>query len=160
METWQMTEARAQLPTLLDEASRGRWQLIGRRGGPLAVIADVAEVEALLATAYRFSPEVVIEEHEVGIYLTELETHATGATLDEALAALADVMIGYARDWEDHLRSAVDQSPTAGYMRRIQLAGDVPGVLAMLTRDADAVLDERGAPGRPEASDPDPPPGR
>jgi prevent-host-death family protein len=141
-----MTEARAQLPTLLDEVRRGRWQLIGRRGRPEAVVADVAEVETLLATAYRFSPEVVIEEHEVGIYISELETHATGGTLDEALADLAEIMLEYAADWEDHLRAALNHRPRAGYVRRIQLAGDVSGVLAMLSRDAEAVLDDRQAP--------------
>ena len=142
METWPMTEARAQLPTLLERVRHGKWQLIGRRGRPEAVVASAAEVEDLLAAAYRFHPEVDLSGSDVGLWLPELETHAVGATLDEALAELADVMIEYAEDWEDHLRSAVNHRPRAGHVRRIQLAGGVAGVLSMLTRDAEAAAAE------------------
>ena len=63
-------------------------------------------------------------------------------------ATLADVMIEYAQDWESHLRSAVNHRPRAGYVRRIQLAGDVAGVLSMLTRDAEAAVAELEAASR------------
>lgn len=138
METWPMTEARAQLPTLLDRVRHGRWQLIGRRGRAEAVIADAAEVDALLATAWRFSPEVFVEAGAVGVYLSELELHALGASLDEALAALADAMLEYAEDWEEHLRTAPNHRGRAGYVRRIQLAGDAAGVVSLLARDAES----------------------
>ena len=138
METWPMTEARRQLPTLFEKARGGEWQLVGRRGRPEAVIAGAADIDNLLSSTYRFHPELVFGDQSVGAWLPELRTHATGATLDEALGELADVMVEYADDWQDHLRLAANHRPLAGYVRRIQLAGDVAGVLAMLERDADA----------------------
>jgi prevent-host-death family protein len=147
METWPMTEARRQLPTLLEKARGGEWQLLGRRGRPEAVIAGAVELDDLLSATYRFHPELVFGEGSVGAWLPELETHATGATLDEALAELADVMVEYAQDWQGHLHRAANHRPRAGYVRRIQLAGGVAGVLAMLERDADGA----GASGGPPA---------
>lgn len=140
-----MTEARRHFPALLDKARNGEWQIIGRRGRSEAVLANVAELDELLCTVYRFRPEVDFAEQGVGIWLAELETHGVGATLDEALADLADAMVEYAADWVDHLRHAVNHRPRAGYVRRIQLAGDVAGVLAMLGRDADAASEAGGA---------------
>ena len=84
METWPMTEARRQLPTLLDKVRGGRWQLIGRRGRPEAVVADAAQLAELLGACCPFAPEVFIEEGEVGIYLTELDVHGVG---DHSLGA-------------------------------------------------------------------------
>jgi prevent-host-death family protein len=138
METWTVTEARRQLPSLLDKANRGQWQLIGRRNRREAVLADADEIGALLGAAYRFHPEVVMSDHDVGLWLPELNTHATAATLDEALCELADVMLGYAEDWEDQLRHAVNHRDNIGYVRRIELAGDVDGVVDMLHLDAEA----------------------
>ena len=85
MGTWPMTEARAQLPTLLEEVRNGRWQLIGRRGRPEAVMAGAADMQALLEPLFRFHPEIDFDEGDVGIWLPELDTHGVGATLDEAL---------------------------------------------------------------------------
>ncbi len=136
METWPMTEARRRLPTLFEKARAGEWQLVGRRGRPEAVIAGAADLDELLGAAYRFHPELVFGEGTVGAWLPELETHAAGATVEDALADLADVMVEYAEDWQDHLHGAPNQRPRAGYVRRIQLAGDAAGVLALLERDA------------------------
>ena len=133
-----MTEARRQLPALLDRARDGEWQLIGRRGRSEAVLANAAELDELLGTMYRFHPEVDLAEQGVGVWLPELETHGVGPSLDEALADLVDVMLEYAADWVTGLRHSANHGPRHGYVRRIQLAGDVDGVLAMLERDADA----------------------
>jgi len=138
VETWTVTEARRQLPSLLDKAHQGRWQLIGRRHRRETILADADEVSALLGRCYRFHPEVVMSKTDVGLWLPELDTHAVGATLDEALQELADVMLEYAEDWEDHLRHAANHRDHVGYVRRIELAGDTDGVLAMLNLDADA----------------------
>jgi len=90
VETWTVTEARRQLPSLLDKAQQGRWQLIGRRNRRETILADADEVSALLGRCYRFHPEVVMSKTDVGLWLPELDTHAVGATLDEALQELAD----------------------------------------------------------------------
>lgn len=153
METWPMTEARAQLPTLLEKVRGGHWQLIGRRGRPEVVVAEAGEMEALLAPVFRFRPEVDIDDGEVGIYLYELDVHGVGDTLDEALNDLAEVMIEYAEDWVDHLRHAPNHAPRTGYVRRIEIAGDTQGVVAMLNADADA--DACAASGAESAEDPD-----
>jgi prevent-host-death family protein len=137
METWPMTEARQMLPSLVERARAGAWQLVGRRGRPEAVIAGASDLEEVLALAYRFHPEVILGEGAAEVWLPELETHADAATLDEALTELADVMVEYAEDWQDHLRIAANHRPRAGFVRRIQIAGDASGVLAMLDRDAD-----------------------
>ena len=138
METWTVTEARRQLPSLLDKAREGRWQLIGRRSRREIILADADEVSALLGTCYRFHPEVIVSEADVGLWLPELNTHAVAATLDEALQELADVMLGYAEEWEEQLRHAVNHRDNIGYVRRIELAGDADGVVAMLNLDAEA----------------------
>jgi hypothetical protein len=135
LESWTVTEARRQLPSLLNKAHQGRWQLIGRRNRRETILADAGEVSALLGTCYRFHPEVVMSEHDVGLWLPELNTHATANTLDEALRELADVMLEYAEDWEEHLRHAVNHRDNVGYVRRIELAGDVDSVVALLDLD-------------------------
>ena len=136
METWPMTEARQMLPSLVESARSGAWQRVGRRGRPEAVIAGASDLDELLAPVYCFHIEVVLGDGSVGLWLPALETHAAGATLDDALAELADVMVDYAEDWQDHLRLAANHRPRAGFVRRIQIAGDTAGVLAMLQRDA------------------------
>jgi prevent-host-death family protein len=138
METWPMTEARRRLPALFEKARGGEWQLVGRRGRPEAVVAGAADLDEVLSSPYRFHPELVFGEGSVGAWLPELEAHGSGASVENALADLADVMVEYAEDWQDHLRSAPNHRPRAGYVRRIQLAGDAAGVLALLDRDADA----------------------
>jgi hypothetical protein len=131
-----MTEARAQLPTLLEQVRRGNWQLIGRRGKAEAVVADAAEVQALLASAYAFTPGVFIEEDQVGIYLEELDVHGVGATLEEAESDLLDAVLEYIDDWQDHLHAAPNHRGRAGYVRRIQLAGERAGVHRVLFGDS------------------------
>jgi prevent-host-death family protein len=152
METWPMTEARAQLPTVLERVRHGSWQLIGRRGRPEAVVASAGDVEELLAPLFRFHPQVDLSGPDVGVWLPELQSHGVGETLDAALADLADVLLDYAADWEDGLRAAANHAPRAGYVRRIQLAGDVPGVVALLQGDAE-VADARAADAGCEAGD-------
>ena len=73
-----MTGARRQLPALLDKARSGEWQLIGRRGRSEVVLANVADLDELLCTVYRFHPQIDFAEQGVGIWLPELETHGAG----------------------------------------------------------------------------------
>jgi len=143
METWPVTEARRQLPSLLDKAGQGRWQAIGRRNRREVILVDADEIGALLGAGYGFHPQVIIGDGDIALWLPELNTHATAPTLDEALRELADVMLEYARDWEEHLRHAANHRGNLGYVRRIELAGDVDGVLALLNVDAEA--DDAGA---------------
>jgi len=143
METWPMTEARRQLPTLLDKVRDGRWQLIGRRGRPEAVVAGAAQLAELLGACCPFSPEVFVEEDEVGIYLTELDVHGVGATLREAEDDLLEAALEYVEDWEDHLYAAPNHRRNVGYVRRIELAGDAAGVRRVLFAEPSEQLPRR-----------------
>jgi len=124
METWPMTEARRQLPALLENARSGRWQLIGRRGRPEVVVAGAVQLAELLGACCPFTPEVFIEKGEVGIYLAELDVHGVGATLEEAEDDLIDAALEYVEDWEDHLHAAPNHRGRVGHVRRLELAGD------------------------------------
>jgi len=138
VETWPVTDARKYLPSLLEKVRHGEWQIVGRRGRSEAVLADPIELSALLAGPYRFHPEVIVSQTDIGIWLPELETHATGSTLDEALRELAGVMLEYAEDWEAGLRHAANHRGRLGHVRRIQLAGNEDGVVTMLDADSEA----------------------
>src|SRR5665648_338424 len=84
MVRWQMSEARKDFSTLVERASRGEWQLVGRRARAEVVLADAAEIAELLAAAFSFAPEVFVEKTGVEIWLPELEVHGQGSTLAEA----------------------------------------------------------------------------
>jgi hypothetical protein len=138
VETWQTAEAGRHFQTLLEGVRRGEWQLVGETDRAEAVLAGAEEVSDLLRAGYSFRPKTAFGERGTEIWLPEVGAHAVGATLDEARAELADAMIRFASDWEEHRRHTADQSLKAGYVRRIQLAGDQTAVLAMLDRDAQA----------------------
>jgi len=136
VETWQTTEAGRHFRTLLEGVRRGEWQHVAESGRAEAVLADAQEIGDLLRAGYRFRPKTAFGERGTEIWLPEVAAHAVGATLEDARRELAEAMIRFASDWEEHRRQTSDQSLKAGYVRRIQLAGDQTGVLAMLDRDA------------------------
>ena len=136
VETWQTTEAGRHFQTLLEGVRRGEWQLVGESARAEAVLAGAEEVSDLLRAGYRFRPKTAFGGRGTEIWLPEVAAHAVGATLEEARRELAEAMIRFASDWEEHRRHTAEQRLQAGYVRRIQLAGDQTGVLAMLDRDA------------------------
>ena len=155
METWRTTEAGRHFRALLEGVRRGRWRLVGESGRVEAVLADAEEIGDLLGAAYCFRPKTACGGHGAEIRLPEVGAHVVGAPrhgrgaprpwrprsrrgLDEARRELAAAMITFARDWEQQVQHTADQNLKAGYVRRIQLAGDEAGVLAMLDHDAAA----------------------
>ncbi len=136
METWQTTEAGRHFSTLLEGVRRGEWQLVGETGRSDAVLADAEEIGELLGAGFRFRPMTTFDGQRAHIWLPEVETHVEGATLEDARRELSESMISYAAQWEQRGRRTAEQSLKAGYVRRIQLAGDEKGILAMLDRDA------------------------
>ena len=140
MEKWQTSAAGEHFQTLLDGVRRGDWQLVGDRDRAEAVLADVQEISDLLGAGYRFRPKSSFGERGTEMWLPEVGAHVQEATLDAARSALAQAMLRFALDWEEHLRHVPDLRLKAGYVRRIQLAGDEAGVLAMLDRDAQAEI--------------------
>ena len=154
VETWQTTEADRHFGTLLEAVHRGEWQLVRENGRADAVLADAEEIRDLLGAGFRFRPTTTFDGQRVDIWLPEVETHVVGATLEDARRELSESMISYAAEWEQHGRQTAEQSLKAGYVRRIQLAGDEKGLLAMLDRDAQ--LDRANDPPSPALSSPGP----
>jgi len=124
-----VSEARRDFSALVDRAGRGDWQVIGRRGQAEVVLADGRELDALLAHCFAFAPEVSFEDENVGIYLAELQLHGVGTSLAEAQTDLMEAAIGYASDWVEWLHAAPGHRERAGWVRRVQLAGDEAAAL-------------------------------
>jgi hypothetical protein len=72
---------------------------------------------------------VSFEDENVGIYLLELAVHGVGTSLPEAQADLMDATAAYVAEWVEWLHAAPDHSDKAGWVRRVQLAGDDPAAL-------------------------------
>lgn len=138
MEKWQIAEAGKDFSGLVERVRDGDWQLIGDAGRAEVVVANAAQLIDLLAGSYRFRPSVSESESSgCEVWLPEIGRHASGDTRAAALQALALDMLGYAEEWERGSGGG-ELRPLAGYVCRIQLAGDAAGVLAMLERDAAA----------------------
>jgi len=132
MVRWQMSEARKDFSTLVERASRGEWQLVGRRARAEVVLADAAEIAELLAAAFSFAPEVFVEKTGVEIWLPELEVHGQGSTLAEAKDDLVEAALDFVDAWEAELRAAPNQRHKSGHARRVQLAHDQAQVAEVL----------------------------
>jgi len=132
MVRWQMSEARKDFSTLVERASRGEWQLVGRRARDEVVIAGADEIADLLATAFPFAPEVFVETTGVEIWLPELEVYGQGSTLDAAKDDLIEAALDFVGVWEAGLRSAPNQRQKGGHVRRVQLARDQTRVADVL----------------------------
>ena len=132
MVRWQMSEARRDFSTLVERASRGEWQLVGRRARAEVVLADAAEIAELLAAAFPFAPQVFAEETGVEIWLPELEVYGQGSTLAEAQDDLVEAALDFVDAWETELRVAPNQRHKSGHARRVQLADDRARVAEVL----------------------------
>jgi hypothetical protein len=139
VEKWQIAEAGKDLPELVERVRDGDWQLIGDAGRAEVVLANAEQLVDLLAGSYRFRPSVS-EAGAAGceVWLPELGLHAAGESREAAFHELALRMLDYAVAWEQRGGAIGQLNLPAGYVRRVQLAGDAPGVLALLQRDAAA----------------------
>ncbi len=155
MDKWQIAEAGRDLPELVDRVRDGDWQLIGDAARAEVVLANAAQLIDLLAGSYRFRPSVS-EEGAAGCeaWLPELGLHAAGESREAALQELALQMLDYARAWEQRGGGVGQLKLLAGYVRRIQLAGDAAEVRAMVERDAAADSAELSPSPAPEADKP------
>ena len=132
MVRWQMSEARKDFSNLVERASRGEWQLVGRRARVEVVLAGAAEIAELLAAAFPFAPEVFVEKSGVEIWLPELEVYGRGGTLAEAQDDLVEAALDFVDAWEAELRAAPNQRHKGGHARRVQLAHDQGRVAEVL----------------------------
>ena len=120
---WQATEARANWSQFVNAAESGEWQLISKYSQRVVAVR-AQDLLSLLSVCYSFHPEVLIEDEGYAIWLPELEIYGQGASLEEAIADLLESAREYADEWEDELRHAPNHRDRAGWVRRIQLAGD------------------------------------
>lgn len=136
---WQATEARANWSQFVDAAEAGEWQLISKYSRRVVAVR-AQDLQALLATCYAFRPEVLVEDEGYAVWLPELDVYGQGATLEEATADLVDAARQYADEWEDGLRHAPNHRPRAGWVRRLQLAGDDATLRQVLFGDESEAL--------------------
>ncbi|MCX6374171.1 MAG: hypothetical protein NTX16_14075 [Actinobacteria bacterium] len=132
MVRWQMSAARKDFSTLVERASHGEWQVVGRRARAEVVLADAAEIAELLAAAFPFAPEVFARKTGVEIWLPELEVYGQGATLAAAQDDLVEAALDFVDVWEAELRAAPNQRHKSGHARRVQLAHDRARVAEVL----------------------------
>ena len=132
MVRWLMSEARKDFSTLVERASHGEWQLVGRRARDEVVIAGADEIADLLAVAFPFAPEVFVEPTGVEIWLPELEVYGQGSTLGAAKDDLVEAALDFVGAWEARLSSAPNQRLKGGHVRRVQLARDQARVAEVL----------------------------
>jgi hypothetical protein len=136
VEVWETGEAGRHFQVLYDGAQRGEWQLVGHGERGDAVVAGVDELIDLLGGCYPFRPTATVGESATELWLPEIGLHVSGATLDEARLELATAMLAFARTWAEQAVAVPGPRMSNGYARRIQLAHDTHGVLAMVDRDA------------------------
>lgn len=96
--------AKARLSDLMDQAVHGhRLQLIDRhRGKEQAVLVSVEDLSMLLE-GFAFHPSVSVSEGEFVVRLPELDLIAGGASYEEALEELEELVGSRAEDFLDRL---------------------------------------------------------
>jgi prevent-host-death family protein len=139
MREWQATEARASWAQFVNAVESGEWQVISKYSRRVVAVRAQDLLE-LLAPCFSFRPEVLIEDEGYAIWLPELDVYGQGASLEEATADLLDSAREYAEEWEDELRHAPNHRDRAGWVRRVQLAGDDAALCEVLLGSESATL--------------------
>jgi predicted RNase H-like HicB family nuclease len=117
------TEARAHLKDLLDAAGEGRVATVRRDTGRAAVV-DVARLRRYLSLVCPSKAEVVAEAGGWSVFLPGLPLAADGATFDEAIEEMIQVLHEYSEDWQDRLRTAPNHEENWGLVQLIELSDD------------------------------------
>lgn len=130
--------ARKDLSSLYDRVEQGALAVVARRGSRPVAIVDAEEQAGLLAANFPFSVEVRVRKDYVAMWVEDLPVHAQAADLDSAATELAEELVAYAEEWERELRHAPNHKVNWGYVRRVELAGNVEAVRQMLIADSEA----------------------
>jgi len=117
------TEARAHLKDLLDAAERGRVATIRREAGRTAVV-DLVRLRSTLADLSPSNAQAVAEGGGWSIFIPGLPVAADGATFDEAVTEMIDVLREYAEDWQDRLLDAPNHRKNWAIVQLISLSSD------------------------------------
>jgi len=117
------SEARAHLKDLLDAAARGRVATV-RRESARAAVVDVERLRHFLVSVCPSGARVVPEAGGWSVFIPGLPVAADGATFDEAIQEMIDVLREYAEDWQDRLLDAPNHRENWGLVQLICLCDD------------------------------------
>ncbi|HET9519323.1 MAG TPA: hypothetical protein VFO77_16490 [Actinoplanes sp.] len=117
------TQGRAHFRNLLDAASRGHAASVRRELDQVAIV-DAQRLRAFIAATLPLRAQVVAEAGGWSIFLPGVPLAADGATLDDAVEEMIDVLREYAEDWHDHLSDAPNHAPSWGLVQLIIFSDD------------------------------------
>ncbi|MGW7292634.1 prevent-host-death protein [Streptomyces xiamenensis] len=117
------TQARAHLKDILDAADEGRVATVRRDSGRAAVV-DVERLRHYLSLVCPSKAEVVAEAGGWSVFLPGLPLAADGASFDDAMEEMVQVLREYAEDWQDRLRTAPNHEGNWGLVQLIALSDD------------------------------------
>ena len=119
-----MTEARANLREVFDQAEQGVSVPV-QRAGRVSAVVDGERLRDTLALLISPSAEVFHEAGEWGGYIPSIPSiSGTGDTLPELMADLVAAAREFAADWCDTLRHAPNHSENWGFVQVIMLSTD------------------------------------
>lgn len=117
------SDARSHFKDLLDAAARGRSALV-KRDDTRAAVVNADRLRYFLARAVPARAEAVAEGGGWSIFLPGLPLSADGASFEDALDEMLDVLREYAADWQDHLLDSPNHQNNWGLVQLIVLSDD------------------------------------
>jgi len=117
------TQARDELPTLLDDAHVGRVVTVSRKGERYAVV-DAARLLNKLMEVRPARAVVVAEGGGWAALLPGLPVHGDGDTFDAAITDLMDALREYAEDWNERLFGVPNHKDNWDVVEIVELADD------------------------------------
>ena len=118
-----LTAGRAHFKDLLDAAEAGRPASV-RRDSRRSAVVDGERLRHALAQLCTSRAEMAAEAGGWSIFIPGLPLAADGATVDEALDEMVDVLREYAQDWSDRLLHARNHADQWGLVQMIELSDD------------------------------------
>ena len=118
-----LSEARAHMPQLTDDAISGRPVSYFRDGRQVAAV-DADRLRDALSQLHPARAEVFREGGLVGMVISDLGLAVEGVTFDDAISELVIALREYAADWNDHLLNAVNHANNWGIVQVIALSTD------------------------------------
>lgn len=117
------SDARAHLKDVFDATTRGRTVTL-RRDGDVVAVTPVDRLRDYFSrtVAPRIS---VARESDIVVAIMEGRPFAAeGATIDDAIDELIDVLREYAEDWETRLQQAPNHQAAWGLVQLVRLSSD------------------------------------
>lgn len=116
------TSAREHLKDVLDQAEDGQVVTV-RRDSATAAVVNADRLRRFLASVVPPCARVVAEAEGWSAYIPGLPVAGAGATLDAAVADMADALREYAEDWP-HLQHAPNHREHWGLVQLVALSDD------------------------------------